>query len=595
MFCADKSVRGREWVLKPVPDELPRVSGLSGEVLEVIVRRGIQDIEQFLRPTFRNAMPDPFVLKSMDAAVARFCDAIQSGERICLFGDYDVDGATSTSIVIRFMRMIGCQDPSFVIPQRLSGDKRVQGVEDMPSHLSHVLPEGYGPTPEAMRAIRADGHDLVVVVDSGTVAFEALGAARAAGLDAIVLDHHQAKEELPPAIVVNPKRLDEDQSLAYLCTAGLAFLFVVGVNRELRARGWFADRAEPDLRSLLGLVALGTVCDVVPLVGLNRSYVRLGLSHMDRIPGLLALREAKAIEEHTVQTCGFLIGPCINAGGRISDTLLGTMLLTEDDVDRAREVAGRLIELNRERQAIQETMLAEAQTMVDEKGLGSGSAIVLASEAWHPGVIGLVASRFKEKHDCVVAVVGEGGKGSARGVEGFDLGKAVMEAVDNGLLTKGGGHAMAAGFTVAPGKVDAFRDFLAERAGSAVRPPLHPDLVVPCGSIDLDLVRAMKVCAPYGMGNPEPRFAIVGGYVHRVRLIKNLHVKAWVIGPEGESEVIAFNAVNTPLGDAIMTAKGRFADFYGKAKIDQYGGEKVSFMPEDVMVGPPATEDEIAA
>ena len=408
----------------------------------------------------------------------------------------------------------------------------------------------------------------------------------------IVLDHHEPKEtgELPPAIVVNPKRVEEDGSLAYLCTAGLAMLFLVGVNRRLRVTGFLGRGgvAEPDLPGLLGIVALGTVADVVPLKGLNRAYVALGLRAMGRIPGIRALVEATGEDEFSARSCGFVYGPCINAGGRISDTMQGARLLTTDDPDEAREIATRLAELNRERQRMQKEMVADCIRRVEQANTDD-AVIVTFDGDWHPGVVGLGASKVKDHFDRPAVVIGRDGKVSGRAVEGFNIGRAFIKAQEAGLLLKGGGHAAAGGLTIDPALLPEFREFMNEQARGIERPPTMIDLAVPVGGLPQDVVAAFELMAPFGMGNPKPRVAFTGGVLEGVRVLKGSHVKGRVVSADGRSEVdlILFGGVGSILGEALRAAEGHRVDVMGSVEINAYGGvTKIQVRPEDAMIGP---------
>lgn len=584
LFCPPVSVLGRRWELRQPeqPPALPEGLDVSTEVVAIAAARGVTDIGAFLRPTFRQAMPDPFTLAGMQQAVVRTASAIVRGEKIAIFGDYDVDGATSVSLLLRQLQRLGVRDTRFHIPQRLT--------------------EGYGPNIPAIEALAAAGVQLLIIADSGTGAIAQIARARELGLDVIVLDHHEPNEDgsLPPAIVVNPKLPANDGSLAYLCTAGLAFLFLVGLNRELRQSGFFArgamagdgtaPAAAERLVELLGLVALGTVADVVPLRGLNRAYVRLGLESLSAIPGIAALMRATADDGHTVRACGFVLGPCINAAGRISDTTLGTRLLTSDDPAEADALAGRLNALNLERRRMQEEMVEACCEAVGDPG-PEDAVLVLYDEAWHPGVVGICASKIKDRFDRTAIVIGSGGKGSGRSVEGFDIGRMFLRATADGLLIKGGGHGAAGGLTVAPDKVDAFRAFMQDRSRGLVRPPTQVDLAVRVGDLSLDAVDSFELLAPFGMGNPRPRIAITGAILDSVRILKGRHIRAALAGPGGEMELIAFNAVGTPLGEAIRAAEGCYVDVLGDVSINSYGGNtRLQVKPTDLMVGRAVTE-----
>jgi len=563
-FCAKRSVRGKSWE----PRRLDPASGPAGIhplILALVAARGF-DTASFFDSSLKNEMPDPSSLKGMDDAVSLFCDAVQSRKRIILYGDYDVDGATSTSLVLRWLRAVNA-DAAFYIPDRMK--------------------EGYGPNAAAIRRLhQEEGVDLIVFLDSGTTAHEPLGVASELGIEIIVIDHHEPDDKTPPGILVNPKRKDEDRSLAHLCTAGLAFLFLVAVQREMRKRDFFNNDRQPvDLRDWLGIVALGTIADVVPLSGLNRAYVVAGLRRMQSVPGLNALSMAAGESSFTVQTCGFVFGPCINAAGRIGDTRLGTTLLATDNEDEIAEIAKHLVEVNRERQdmqrKVQESALETARTeMADDP------VIVVSNPEWHPGVVGIVASKVKDIMDRPAVIIGSGGAASCRSVDGFDIGAAVIAAREAGLLIKGGGHVAAAGLTVAPEKIADLRSFLCERAKGFVHPPVTIDMVFRCGELTPDIVQEMEHMQPFGVGNSRPKIAVVGGWVRKSQVMKEAHVKIVLSGRLGQTEAIIWKAVGTPIGDALAGSENMYIDVVGTPKIDEYGGRRrVVITIDDVMVG----------
>jgi len=568
-FCAGASLRGRTWTLRrPVPHVVP--DGVPAAAAALAAARGFDDLESFFSPTLKACMPDPSTLKGMDDAVRVFCDAVQAGRRMALYGDYDVDGATSTALVLRWLHAMGA-DPVFYIPDRLK--------------------EGYGPNADAIRRLReAEGVEFLLVLDSGTTAHGPLGVAAELGMEIVILDHHEPDDRMPPGTLVNPKRRDEDRSLAYLCTAGIAFLFLVAVQREMRRRGFFGPgRPEVDLRRWLGIVALGTIADVVPLVGLNRAYVSAGLPRMGDVLGIRALSEATGEKTFTTGTCGFKFGPCINASGRIGDTRLGTMLLATEDLRLAETIARELVETNRERQDLERSIVDSAVEMAREM---DDPVIVLANENWHPGVVGLVASRVKDAMNRPAVIIGAGGTASCRSVEGFDIGQAVIAAREAGILIKGGGHAAAAGLTVAADRIDDLRAFLSERASGFVAPPVVIDVAVPCGSLDLELNASLARLQPFGAGNSAPKIAVVGGRVKRSMIMAGKHLRLILSGPEGETEAKLWRAVDTPLGDALIGTDGLRVDVLGEAVYDEYGGRPHVYLRiEDAMVEQVAAEE----
>ena len=533
-------------------------------VTQLLLARGCtpEALEDHRSPSIRAFMPDPSIFRDMDLAAERLADAVQRGEKIAIFGDYDVDGATSAALLILLLRQLGLEARGY-IPDRLT--------------------EGYGPTAAAMTRLAGEGASLIVTVDCGAQAFDALAAARAAPVDVIVVDHHQCASELPVAhAVVNPNRLDEVEGAAHghLAAVGVAFLLGAALLRNLRRRGFFAARPEPKLLDLLDLVALGTVADVAQLRGLNRAFVAQGLKVMAgrRNIGLAALIEASRLTRAPTATdLGFALGPRINAGGRVGRADLGLRLLTTRDPVEARAIAAELDRLNEERRAIEAAVQMEAEAMY-----ASGRRVtVVAGQNWHPGVIGIVAGRLKEKLGqpaIVIAVDGDGvGKGSGRSITGVDLGQAVLAAKEAGILVAGGGHAMAAGLTIMADQVPAFADFLEELLGDRVTAAvadraLLVDSVHAPGGVTPDLVTAMETGGPYGVGWPSPRVAIGPVRPVRVDVVGNGHIRAIVAGDDGRSlKAMAFRSADTPLGAALLgAAPHRKLWLAGRAKIDDW-------------------------
>jgi len=560
-----RSFRGRRWEIADadpaLAGEIARAAGVPPLTGRILAGRGFspEEARRFVDPTLRGLLPDPRSLLGMDAAVERVRRALSGGERICVWGDYDVDGACSTALVVRVLRALGA-DPSLRIPDRLT--------------------EGYGPNEAGILALAAEGIDLLVVVDAGTTAFGPLAAAASAGLDVVVLDHHAAEDMLPEAVsVVNPNRRDQAPGMGHLCAAGVCFLFAVALVAAERAAG---RRDLPDLRRWLDLVALATVVDVVPLRGLNRAFVRHGLPRIsaeDGLPGLAALARAAgiqgAVEAHHL---GFALGPRINAGGRVGDAAAGARLLVTDDPAEAAAIAGRLDAWNRERQEIEKACLEEARGQVD----AASPVAFAAGEGWHEGVVGIVASRLKDAVDrpaFVFARAHDGSwKGSGRSVAGFDLGAAVIEARRSGLLEKGGGHAMAAGATCSADGLGSFRAFLeASVAESGVLDAgvsSAADLVVPLGLLDEAVVDAAWPLEPFGQGNPTPRIVVPRVRVRSADLLKGLHLRAEVEADGRRLKAIAFQAAGTALAEGMLGAVGREVDLLGVASINEWNGRR---------------------
>lgn len=536
-------------------------------VTQLLLARGCprEALDAHKAPSIRGFMPDPSIFRDMDRAAARLADAIQAGEQVTIFGDYDVDGATSAALMILLLRDLGLEARAY-IPDRLM--------------------EGYGPSGTALVRLKEEGASLIVTVDCGAQAFEALEMARVAGVDVIVVDHHKCAAALPHAhALVNPNRLDETEGAehGHLAAVGVAFLLGAALIRLLRARGWFDGRAEPRLLDLLDIVALGTVADVAQLRGLNRAFVSQGLKVMAqrRNIGLNALISASRLTRAPTATdLGFALGPRINAGGRVGKSDLGVRLLTTRDPAEAATIAAELDRLNEERRAIEAIVQEGAEGFAAAKG--NRAVMVVAGRGWHPGVIGIVAGRLKEKYGrpAIVIALDEAGigKGSGRSISGVDLGAAVLAAKDSGLLVAGGGHAMAAGLTIAEDQLEAFADFLEDRLDTAVTRSIGDralllDALVSAGGVTPALVEAMDAGGPYGMGWPQPR--VVAGPVRIVKadIVGNGHVRAIVSGDDGRPlKTVAFRQADTALGAALLGAPPhRRLWLAGRARIDDWG------------------------
>lgn len=549
-------------------------------VTQLLLARGVQpdDIERHRSPSLRAFLPDPSTFRDMDVAAERLAQAVLTGETLTVYGDYDVDGATSAALLIRLLRMLGHRARHY-IPDRLL--------------------EGYGPSGEALVRLGEEGSSLVVTVDCGAMAFDALAQAHAAGIDVIVVDHHKCAAELPLATaLVNPNRLDECEDGAahgHLAAVGVAFLLAVATVRTLRQRGFFASRPEPNLMGLLDLVALGTVADVAALHGLNRAMVAQGLKVMARREnvGLAALIDASRLTRApTCSDLGFALGPRINAGGRVGEATLGVRLLTTEDPEEARTIAAQLSQLNEERRAIEAEVQEAAEAQLASQH--NRAVIILAGRGWHPGVIGIVAGRIKEKAGrpaLVIALDDEEsghGKGSGRSIAGVDLGAAIIAAREAGLLVAGGGHAMAAGLTIAPERLADLAEFLDTRLGAAVTAAqtsqsLTLDLAVAPGGLVPSLVETLESAGPYGMGWPGPRIAVGPLRLIKADLVGKDHVRLIVRGEDGASfKAVAFRAAETELGQALLHgAQGRRFWLSGRAKIDDWGNRPAAELHVD--------------
>ena len=565
-----RSILGQPWRWRALAADARDGLGHDDLVAQLLLARGCppDEVEAHRTPSIRGFMPDPSIFRDMDRAAARLADAVIAGEAIAIFGDYDVDGATSAAVLVRLLRDLGLS-PRAYIPDRMT--------------------EGYGPTEAALLRLQAEGANLIVTVDCGAQAFEPLAAAQDAGIEILVVDHHKCATELPRAhAVVNPNRLDEAEGAAHghLAAVGVCFLLGAALIRTLRSRGFFANRAEPRLLDLLDLVALGTVADVAQLKGLNRAFVAQGLKVIAqrRNIGLAELTDAARLTRApTCSDLGFALGPRINAGGRVGRADLGVRLLTTDDPAEARAIAEELNHFNDERRAIEAGVQATAETMVDQ----DRHVAVVSGEGWHPGVIGIVAGRLKEKLDrpaIVIAVDEHGmGKGSGRSISGVDLGAAILAAKEHGLLIAGGGHAMAAGLTIEAHRIVEFADFLEERlADTVVRASagraLLVDAVLAPGGVNPGLVGAMEAGGPYGMGWPAPRIAAGPFRVIRADLVGTNHVRAIVAGADGRSlKAMAFRQADTALGQALLGAGStRRLWLAGRAKVDDWSGRNVA-------------------
>ena len=545
-------------------------SGLNDDlVAQILLARGVarDDLDRQRNPSLRGFLPDPSIFRDMDAAAERLAQAVLNTEQMTVYGDYDVDGATSAALLIRLLRELGLE-AGYYIPDRLL--------------------EGYGPSGEALVRLADTGSSLVVTVDCGAMAYEALAMARDAGLDVIVVDHHKCAPELPPAFaLVNPNRLDESDEAAafgHLAAVGVAFLLAIALVRILRDRGFFASRREPDLFALLDLVALGTVADVAALRGLNRAMVAQGLKVMARREntGMAALADASRLSRApSCSDLGFALGPRVNAGGRVGEATLGVRLLTTGDADEARSIAAQLSALNEERRAIEAAVQEAAEAQL--AGQHNRAVIVLAGAGWHPGVIGIVAGRIKEKTGKPTLVIAldadeQGmGKGSGRSITGVDLGAAIIAAREAGLLVAGGGHAMAAGLTIAASSVAALAAWLDERLGRDVMAAMEGkalaiDLSLAPGGLTPQLVVELESAGPFGMGWPAPKLAIGPVRLVKADIVGTGHVRLIARGDDGASfKAIAFRAAESDMGQALLHgSQGRKLWLVGRAKIDDW-------------------------
>jgi len=568
----DRSVTGQPWRWRRPPDDSLAMDALVDELL---LARGVEreDLARHRDPRIRDFLPDPSCFQDMDKGAKRLADAIQQGEAIAIFGDYDVDGATSAALLVLLLRRLGAE-PMVYIPDRLM--------------------EGYGPSGKALVELKQRGAAVAVCVDCGAQAFDALESASAAGLDVIVVDHHQCASLLPVAhALINPNRLDESvdgTAHGHLAAVGMAFLLGVALIRELRGRGYFEALAEPSIIDLLDLVALGTVADVARLKSLNRAFVTQGLKVMAarRNVGLSALAEAaRLVKPPSCRDLGFALGPRINAGGRVGKSDLGVRLLTCTDPEEARAIAGELDRLNEERRAIESQVCEQAEALARDQA--DAPVITVMSGGWHQGVIGIVAGRIKERFGRPAIVIAETedgtGKGSGRSISGVDLGAAVLAAKDSGLLIAGGGHAMAAGLTLPPGGLEAFRDFINERLGVDVEKArgdraLLLDALLAPGGVAGALCDALDAAGPYGAGWPSPRVAAGPVRILKAGVVGDGHVRGLGCGDDGKSfKWIAFRSAATELGQALLSSPpDRRWWLAGTIKRDEWNGGNAAEM-----------------
>ncbi len=589
----ERSARGLKWVerLPPARAHLAAAIAQRHDLPEIIGRIlaareiALEEVPDVLNPTIRALCPDPATLTDMDKAAERIARAIVAGEQVAIFGDYDVDGASSSALLYRFLAWHGLS-PRIYIPDRIA--------------------EGYGPNAAAIASLIEDGASLIVTVDCGSASFEALEVAARKGVSVAVIDHHQMGAELPPAeAVVNPNRQDCLSGQGHLCAAGVVFLLCVALQRRLRAKGFYAKAKAPDLLGWLDMVALATVCDVVPLKGINRAFVVQGLKVLRarQNPGLKALCDAAGVNKPpSPHTLGFILGPRINAGGRIGDAGLGARLLATKDAAEAARIAQTLDALNRERREIELKTVEEAGAWADRTLMEDpGCPIIIAgSPAWHKGLVGLAASRLTERFQrpCLIFShderAGEA-TGSARSVAGVDIGAAVRGAVEAGLAKKGGGHAMAAGVTVAQERLPELAAYLREALGSSYRaasaaPTLAVDGAMTPRAATLEFAEQLESAGPFGQGNPPPRFCLPSVRLTMMKEIAGGHLRCALQAVDGaQVSAVAFRAAGSELGAALDKARDLACHVAGRIERDEWGGRnRVEFHIEDVAAAPAA-------
>jgi single-stranded-DNA-specific exonuclease len=575
-----KSFSGKIWDLRPLNDRLAQhiaqETGIEPTIAKILAARGMsaENVQSYLNPKLRDLMPDPFHFKDMDKAVDRISSAIRSKEKIAVYGDYDVDGATSSALMVRFLRHFGL-NPTLYIPDRMT--------------------EGYGPNMKAFKMLHDSKHTLIITVDCGIVAFETMAFAAEKNLDVVILDHHMATAELPTAYaIVNPNRIDESGEYGYLAACAVTFLTLVALSQKLR----LYDLTPPDLLSMIDLVALGTVCDVVPLIGLNRAFVAQGLKVMAKRQniGLSALSNVARIDSiPTSYHAGFVLGPRINAAGRISVSQLGTLLLSTQDVIEAENIAEQLENLNRERQEIEKSAVEEAMLIATEQQDIFTHAIVLANEAWHPGVIGLIASRLKEafqKPTCIITFDNDGkGKASCRSISDVDLGALVIQARMEGIIIEGGGHAMAAGFSIHREKIPTFLDFVTTTlkqkfGGNLPVSKLTIDASISPSAVTLPIAKQLQQMEPFGAGNAAPKLMIKSLRINGCTIVKEKHLRINFANSDNtiRFDSMMFNVVGSALHQKIQSLlpHNRVA-VVGNLKVNLWQGrEQAQFLTDDM-------------
>ena len=577
------SVKGKKWITKEFDvDEINFFKTnffLDHVVAKLLSIRKIkkEEVKFFLDPTIKNTLPNPFILKDMDKAIDRSLKVILNKEKIGIFGDYDVDGATSTAILGQYFRSLKI---------------------DFEIHIPDRKTEGFGPNENAFIEFINKGVNLIFTVDCGTLSFEPVNFAKNKSIDVIILDHHQSEIKLPNAhSIVNPNRFDDRSELNYLCAAGVCFLFLIALNKRLRDQNWFKlnNIIEPDLIKILDLVSLGTVCDVVPLVGLNRAIVKQGLKVLTNKNnlGLKTLIELNNIESTiSAYHLGFVLGPRINAGGRVGKSSHGANLLLNDNPQETFKLASELNIYNKERQILESELIKKILNIDFQNN--SDPVIVLQGENWHEGIIGIIASRVKEKFNkptIIISVTSELGKGSARSIHGFDIGSSIIGAVQSGLLIKGGGHKMAAGFTIDIKKIEEFKKFLFKKFKSINmnledKKKYYYDLEIAPSAINIDFFEKINLLAPFGSGNLEPRFLIKDLKIVNSKIVGEKHIKSVLAGSDSSVlKTISFNSVDTDLSSYLLKKNSKNFNIVGKLSLNEWRGQKnVEFIIDDISV-----------
>lgn len=581
MSFSGTTVSGKLWMCPNFTGmKAVKVDGIPDTIVNIVRSRGIEEKEltDFFFPTIRNLMPNPSCLTDLDAIADVMSNAIMNNVRIGIIGDYDVDGATSVSEFALYCREISYDNVEYIIPQRLI--------------------DGYGPNPRAIQQLYDNGARVLLILDSGTIAYSAIEYARKLSMDVCVVDHHEPSEtwldNKPDALIINPKRPDDTSGLDTLCTAGLVIMLLTGLSRALVKKGYASKEQMPNIMNYMGLAGLGTVADIMELRGLNRAFVKAGLDRINATTGLYALTRAALFErvkdkqniefEEFVPAprpydFGFTIGPCINAGGRINDCMLGSNLLTEVSEEEALKQSRKLIAINSERQALQKTVQDEVihqieTELLDENGDVKSNIVIAYNENWHPGVIGIVASKIRERYDCPAIIIGTDGKGSGRSAHGFDLGGYFIKATEAGILEKGGGHKMAGGLTIKPEKVAEFQAYMDNATKDLVRKAERIDARIRLRDIDTHLARGVSLMEPCGNGNPKPRYVIDGCTITKVSWVgktDKVHLRLLMEDAGVRRSAIVFSAKDTPLGTFLEQSVGKKVSLIGSVDFNPDG------------------------
>jgi len=577
------SISGKSWILKQFNQEdlnfIKDNYSLDEITSKLLSIRKIkkEEINSFLNPLIKNFLPNPNILLDMEKATTRTFKGILNGDKIGIFGDYDVDGATSTALIGNYLSELNLEYEIY-IPDRKK--------------------EGYGPSIKSFKKLIDKGVKLIFTVDCGTLSFEAINFAKENNIDVIVLDHHQSEIKLPKAFsIINPNRFDDSSDLKYLCAAGVAFIFLVALNRELRKKEWFLQNKvrEPNLINCLDLVSLGTICDVVPLKGLNRAFVKQGLKIIKskKNLGIKTLLDICKIETNpTIYHLGFMLGPRINAGGRVGKCSHGANLLLGKNPQNTFKLASELNEYNKERQILEKDLL---QKILNEtKDYSNDPVLILSGENWHEGIIGIVAARLKDKFNkpvILISIEGDTGKASARSIVGFDIGSVIISATQDNILLKGGGHKMAGGFSIKVEKIDEFKKLIFKKFQTinedlSKDKPLFLDSIISPSAVNLEFFNKVSLLSPFGSGNPEPRFVIEDVKTISGKIVGEKHIKSILVGKEGSTiKTIAFNAVGGDLGEYLLKKNNKFFNIAGKLSLNEWKGQSnVEFIIDDISV-----------